>query len=367
MQVRKFHILTVLLLISFSGLANQQKPVIFFAEKEFNFGTIKEIDGIVQHDFQFTNRGKVPLIVNDVRSTCGCTVPAWTREPVLPGKSGIITVRFDPKQLEGSVTKTIQIISNADVPQVVLSINGIVIPSEKIEEVFKFSIGDIRLQTIYAAFGEIYKGKTAIFSIRVFNKSQTLPAAISFKNLPVYLKVTVQPELIPPQQEGLLIMEYLTMETSSWDYSINRLDLLINGKEVPNNRVNVTANIKEDFSGLSAEQLASAARVEFDTQQFDFGTIPENIIVNHSFKLTNSGKSDLYIRKVSASCGCTAVQPLKTKIMPGDSTEIKAVFNPKGREGNQKKAITVVTNDPKKSKTVLWISAVIEKSVNINQ
>jgi hypothetical protein len=367
MQVRKFPLLTVLLLISFSGLAQQQKPIVFFSEKEFNFGTIKEIDGVIQHNFQFINKGKVPLIVNDVRSTCGCTVPVWPHEPVLPGKSGIITVHFDPKQQAGSVNKTIQIISNADVPQVVLSIKGIVIPSEKLEEVFKFSIGDIRLQTIYAAFGEIYKGKTATYSIRVFNKSQTQPVILTFKNLPVYLKVSMKPELIQPQQEGVVTIDYLTTETGNWDYTIDRLDLLINGKEVPNNRVNVTANIKEDFSGLSAEQLASAAHAEFDTQQFDFGSIPENTVVNHSFKLTNTGKSDLYIRKVSASCGCTAVQPLKTRIEPGDFTEIKAEFNPRGREGNQKKAITVVTNDPRKTRTVLWINAVIEKPVSINQ
>jgi hypothetical protein len=149
---------------------------------------------------------------------------------------------------------------------------------------------------------------------------------------------------------------------------VDRIDLLINGQKFPNNRINVTANIKEDFSGISAEELALAPRVEFDSHQYDFGIILDDKVVEHTFKLTNKGKSNLFIRKVTATCGCTAVQPAKTMIPPGDSTVIKAVFNPSGREGNQKKAITVITNDPKHSKSILWINAVVQKSVNnINQ
>jgi hypothetical protein len=149
---------------------------------------------------------------------------------------------------------------------------------------------------------------------------------------------------------------------------VDRINFLVNGKTVSGNRINITANIKEDFSGLTAEQLAMAARAEFDSHQFDFGNITGDKSVEHSFKLTNTGKSNLLIRKVSASCGCTAVQPDKTTIMPGESTMIKAIYNPKGsKAGNQKKAITVITNDPKQSRSVLWVSAVIVQVDKTNQ
>ena len=78
--------------------------------------------------------------------------------------------------------------------------------------------------------------------------------------------------------------------------------------------------------------------------------------------LTNSGKSDLEIRKVKASCGCTAVQPEKRIITPGESVNIKTVFNSAGKVGNQNKTVTIITNDPKKSKMILWVKGEVLKS-----
>ncbi len=74
--------------------------------------------------FSFTNTGKVPLILNDVKASCGCTTPEWTKEPVLPGKNGTIRVTFNPKNRPGSFSKTIQVNSNADLPVVTLAIRG---------------------------------------------------------------------------------------------------------------------------------------------------------------------------------------------------------------------------------------------------
>jgi hypothetical protein len=350
-------LLLLFVLIPASGQSG--KPVINFPEKEFHFGTLKTTAGVVSHDFVFSNTGKIPLIINEVKASCGCTVPEWPREPVLPGKKGIIKVTFDPEKQSGSFTKTIQVSSNADVPLVTLLINGVVIPADQVDEVFKFTVGDIRLETIYAAFGEIYKGQTAQFTIRVFNGSSDKTARLSFRQLPVHLKARITPETIDPQQEGRIELEYVTEGMKDWDYVVDRLDLLVNGKTLTNNRINITANIREDFSKLTAVEMEAAPRVEFDSQLYDFGTIAANAVVEHEFTLANRGKSDLFIRKVSASCGCTAVQPATIQIPPGESTTIKAVFNAAGREGNQKKAITVITNDPKRSRSILWINGVV--------
>jgi len=366
MQLKTF--LFIVFFLSYTALINgQEKSSMVFSEKELNFGTVRAVDGLITHDFVFTNQGKVPLILNDVKSTCGCTVPEWPREPVLPGKSGKISVSFNPSGQSGAVNKTIRILSNASNSPVALAVRGVVIPAEKVEETYKFTIGDIRLETIYAAFGEIYKGRSARYSIKVFNTNQEQPATLTFRSIPAHLKITASPISIAPQQEGILELEYNSDLIHSWDYTVDRLDLLINGKVVPNNRINVTATIKEDFSALTAEQLSMAARAEFDSHQHNFGSITADRIVEHIFVLTNTGKSDLHIRKVSASCGCTAVQPAKTTVLPGESTEIKAVFNARGREGNQKKAITVITNDPRQTRSILWINAVVQKpATNMN-
>ncbi len=347
------------LLFHFYLKGQELKPDISFQQKEYDLGTFLESAGSVEHDFRFTNTGKVPLILNNVTASCGCTTSEWSKEPILPGKNGYIRVTFNPKNRPGSFSKTIQINSNANLPVVTLAIKGVVIPAEKLEDVYHFSIGAVRLETIYAAFGEIYKGASGKFSIKVMNTSHDTTVNLSFRQLPPFIRVKMEPGILGPQQEGRIDLEYNSSLQTNWDYTVDRIDLLINGKSVPRNRISITANIKEDFQALTAEDLALAPVVDFDKITYDFGTISQDKVIEHIFNLTNTGKSNLYIRKVGASCGCTAVVPSKTTIAPGETTEIKAVFNPAGREGNQKKAITVITNDPKRSKTVLWLNGIV--------
>src|SRR5690554_2382687 len=90
-----------------------QKPQIVFDKLEHNFGTFSEADGVQLVTFKFTNKGKVPLILNSVRASCGCTTPKWTKEPVLPDGSGEIQVGFDPKNQRGAFNKTVVVASNA--------------------------------------------------------------------------------------------------------------------------------------------------------------------------------------------------------------------------------------------------------------
>ncbi|MBN2481983.1 MAG: DUF1573 domain-containing protein [Bacteroidales bacterium] len=364
--------LTVLLLVISQGMQNglsgqQNRATITFAEKEFNFGTFRESDGTVSHTFLFMNDGDLPLIINNVISSCDCTVSDWPREPVIPGQAGMIRVHYDPEGRPGSFTRAVVVNSNAETPVVNLVVRGVVIPVARIEEVYQYKIGDLRLETIYAAFGEIYKGNTGKQMIGVYNASDDAVLHINFPDLPAHIRAAVDPEILEPLQEGIIELEYLTGELDDWDFVVDRLAVNLNGKTIQGYSLNVTANIREDFSGLTGEELSQSPLASFDDAVFNFGVIGEEQPVSHDFILTNLGKNDLYIRKISASCGCTAVQPETKMVKPGASARITAVFDPKGQGGNQKKAITVITNDPKHSKTILWIEGMVEvASGNVN-
>lgn len=67
-----------------------------FREEKFDYGTVKE-GSVVEHDFEFLNAGDTPLILQNVTASCGCTTPSWPREPIMPGKTGIISARFDTR------------------------------------------------------------------------------------------------------------------------------------------------------------------------------------------------------------------------------------------------------------------------------
>ncbi|GAA0744498.1 MULTISPECIES: DUF1573 domain-containing protein [Flavobacteriaceae] len=88
-------------------------PVISFEEAEHDFGTI--VDGTpVETKFKYTNTGKAPLVVSNIKSTCGCTVPQdWSREPLAPGESSEFTVKFNGKG-KNQITKTITLTTNTE-------------------------------------------------------------------------------------------------------------------------------------------------------------------------------------------------------------------------------------------------------------
>ncbi len=92
----------------------EKLPRITLAEKGvFNFGTITEGD-TVEHVFRFKNTGEFPLIINNVTASCGCTTPEWPREPVAPGASSSVRVRFNSRNKGGVQNKTVSIYANTN-------------------------------------------------------------------------------------------------------------------------------------------------------------------------------------------------------------------------------------------------------------
>lgn len=100
-----------------------------FEETSFHFGEVKEGD-IVSHTYQFTNTGKVPLIISDARSTCGCTVPTWPKEPIEPGESGSISVEFNTTNKQSDQRKPIIVTANTYPARTTVFLQGFVRPKE---------------------------------------------------------------------------------------------------------------------------------------------------------------------------------------------------------------------------------------------
>ncbi|HXA00616.1 MAG TPA: DUF1573 domain-containing protein [Cytophagaceae bacterium] len=95
-----------------------------FDSNEFNFGVIKDGE-IVQHTFKFTNTGKAPLIVNNAKASCGCTVPQWTKEAIAPGGTGKIDVTFNSSGKGGQkVEKRVTVYANTSPAETLLFIKG---------------------------------------------------------------------------------------------------------------------------------------------------------------------------------------------------------------------------------------------------
>lgn len=122
--------LILLFTVFISAIAFAAQPSMNFTKTEHNFGTVKEEMGAISTQFEFTNNGDSPLIIQRVSASCGCTTPSYTREPVLPGKKGIISAEYSTVRRPGTFNKTIRVYSNAPDTVYVLTIKGNVTPKK---------------------------------------------------------------------------------------------------------------------------------------------------------------------------------------------------------------------------------------------
>jgi hypothetical protein len=354
------NLFTLLLVFLVAGTINfavaQAKPKIVFEKTEHNYGSFKESDGVQTATFEFTNQGTVPLILNNVNASCGCTAPDWTRQPVPPGGKGSIKLAYNPANRPGAFSKTATVSSNAETPMVVLTISGRVEERQRtIAEQYPREIGELRAERNHISFPTIKQSEVKTENLELVNDTDK-PVVVGFRQLPPHIKATVQPQTIPAKGKGMLTVTYDAKGANTFGFASHRIYLSLNGSNDYKSSIGVSATIEEDFSALSAAEVANAPVANFNTTSYDFGDMKSGDKKEYTFELANKGKRDLHIRNIRSSCGCTAVSPSKNVIAPGETAPIKVVFDSTGKKGRQSKTVTVITNDPKNSTTTLRVS-----------
>jgi len=360
---KSFFILSVLF-ISIPFIFGQQKTAnISFNEIVWNSGDIKEEDGVVTHKYEFTNTGGEPLIIHNVTASCGCTSPAWSREPVMPGGKGYVSVAYNPTGRPGKFDKTVNVVTNAAPGSVILRIQGNVIPKPlTIEDEFRYQMGSLRMKTNHVSLGTIYSGEQKTSVSEIINHSDQ-PISIEVRNVPPHLKVNFDSPSLAPGQRGVVEVSYDASIKNDWGFVIDRMNIYVNGQTERNYTFIVSANIEESFTHLTEQELNNAPSIVFQETTFNIGKLEKGKSAEYEYLFTNQGKSDLVIRKITAACGCTATMLSDKIIPPGGTGKIKTTFNSSTQRGNQTKTITVISNDPKNPKTILWIRGeVVEQS-----
>lgn len=114
--------------VATEDVGNQQQPEFSFESESHDFGKIEE-GTVAETDFVFTNTGEAPLIISNASGSCGCTVPEWPREPIAPGETGKIHVRFDSSNKPGQQTKQVKLNANTTPNTKVLTISAQVVPA----------------------------------------------------------------------------------------------------------------------------------------------------------------------------------------------------------------------------------------------
>lgn len=336
------------------------QPKIQFTKTKHEFGTIKEDGGLAQVTFTFKNTGNQPLKLSKVQASCGCTTPSWTKDAIQPGKTGVVKAAYNPMNRPGKFAKTVTVMSNAQPSVAVLQISGNVTPRKKgPKDWYPIALGNLRFKTNSVWFGDMmHDSKKNVKTTILYNEgTEAITLDLASIKLPKYATVKADKAVIKPKETATLTFTYDASQRNDWDYVYNSFMLKTNDKKQPMKRMSMGGYIKENFK--PADRINPPV-AKFDKISHNFGTVKQNSRVSTTFSIANTGKKTLFIRKSKASCGCTATRPKKMQLKPGESTTIDVTYSSGGSKGHINKSVTVITNDPKKPKTVLSITANVE-------
>lgn len=357
---KNYLIAFIAILLSMPSIA-QENAIISFTETKHNFGTIKEEGGDVEHEFVFTNKGNVPLVITSVNASCGCTTPGWTTDSIMPGKSGFVKAKYEPFNRPGSFNKTLTVNTNAEPAVTVLTIEGYVTPKPRTVEMdLPAKVGRLRFKYKTFNFGGITTKEPIMKEFEVYNESDSVITFSDKYTAPEHIKLTFEPVALKPKERGKVWVRYDAAAKKDFGFVSDNVVFYTNEPGEPEKNFSVYATIEEYFPPLSEAEKERAPRLTFNGILHDFGTVKKGDVLTVEFPFANTGGSELNIRKTKANCGCTVSNPGKNNLQPGESSSLTVKFNTAGREGTQQKTVTVFSNDPLNPTQVLTIKAVVK-------
>ncbi len=337
------------------GKQGNKGAKISFRETEHDFGTIAEDDGAVSHTFTFKNEGKVPIVVQSVSTSCGCTASDWTKEPVLPGKEGKITARFNPLGRPHQFTKSLTVRSNGDPASVILFIRGNVTPHVKTpSEIYFYRIGAFGTKGSYHSMDKITdKGKHATeLEVHNFSEKKEL---ISLVDYPPYMSVKPETLKVRGGETGSFKIIIDGEKVPSYDYQSCKVTV----KHGETSRaLHYAFTLLPDFSHIKDKD--KAAKAYFPHRNVDLGQRKKGKTIKYDFVVKNIGKAPLKILRAKTSCGCMLVDLDEKEIRPGGETTLHMVFNTEGYAGRTNKTIKLILNDPSQPMVTLGVTVVLE-------
>lgn len=351
-----------LILLTLCALTASAQEHLSFRPDTWDFGTIRETDGRVSHTFTGVNRGDSPLVILDVVTTCGCTVPDFSKKPILPGEKTQITVTYDPANRPGSFTKELWVYSSEKRKIATLTVQGSVIPRQKtVEELYPVDAGGgLRLGSTLNAFSYIYPGRQVQAAIGYANTSKR-PVRLELRPETTSGALrTDYPKQIAPGERGEINFTYLIpADKPRYGTVRDALEVLIDGRS--NGTTLVTHGIGVDPQ--PADTTQNAPKADFSENILKFGPVKHaGPVRKKHFTLSNAGGAELIVRAVEGEGHVATTLAPGQKIAPGDSLRCEILLDPRTQDyGIVTEHLVVVTNDPVRPMRRIRVTAIIEE------
>lgn len=334
--------------------AAQQPSVLKFEESRYDFGDIREEDGRKIHIFNFRNTGSEPVVIISASTTCGCTVPTFSRKPVMPSQQGSIEVSFDPADRPGFFEKKIVVTTSEGGEPVRLFVSGRVLPRKKsVDELYSVYAGEgLRLETCFHSFAYVEHGKRVQTSIGAVNTSKRpLRFELVNESASGVFSASLSPDGTFPVtldaggSADITVSAWLPEESRVYGTVTERFAVKVNGRR---------SDIGLTVTGIAVDNRDerednSAPKAEINKNIVKFGVVKRGgSRRTESFDLVNTGDAPLMIRAVEG-CG----SGLSVSLLAGDSVaagerrRVDVTVEPSVRgSGPSVEHLRIVTDDP---------------------
>ena len=351
------HILTAIFLWAAFCLSGHAQAKATFDKMTHEFGVV-----LWKHPatatFQIKNDGDKPLVISNVTTSCGCTVADWTKEPIAPGATGVVTSTFDAKAL-GHFYKDIGVYCNASARPIYLMLRGEVSADPKNYTLtHPYEIGAIRLNKAAIEFDDTNKGDKPTMEILVANTTSDVYTPV-LMHLPPYLEAVAVPERIGKKATGKIKVTLDTDKLPKFGLTTATVYLsrFPGDKVSEENAIPVSAVLLPDFSNMSQQQRLNPPAVQLSATEFTVPPLAENAKKKLTVVVKNVGKSDLDITDLQVFNPALGVQLKKRVLKPGAQTKMKiTVYGKYLKKVKSAPRVLMITNDPNCPKIVIRVN-----------
>ena len=328
-----------------------------------NFGQIILKNGPVSCAFTLKNTGDKPVAIYNVISSCGCTDVKWTKEPIMPGKSGNISVTYTNDEGAYPFDKTLTTYLSDSQKPIILKIRGISVEAQKpLSEIYTVAYGPLALRESLLKCGNLEQGGQKSNAVLVANTSKK-PITVTFADTDRNLSLNLSPNPIPAESTAELTFT-VTADRSIWGKNTYYATPVINGNVYQNkegkSNIGFWAFTKENFSHLDQEEKAKGPRPTFEESTYSFGKIKRGETVHAQFTFKNDGKECFCIYKVNADAKRWSHSTIPAA-MPGEEVTFRVHLETDHLPvGEHLTIVTLTTNSPLRPIVNLFIAGYIE-------
>ena len=310
--------------------------------------------------YGFTNKGSDPLVITEVRASCGCVSVSYPKTAIPAGKQGTVTAVYDAGML-GTFYRELAVYTNAQDEPLYLSFEGRVVETAvDYEGDFPIDMGNVRLSANYVEFDDVQKGDRPVVELQVANAG-TAVYQPQLMHLPQYLSAEYVPAQIQPGRTGKI---RLTLDSGKLpSQGLNQTSVYL-ARRIPDrvsdeNEIQVSTVLLPAFQNLTADKLARAPRIVFmdgeemltDEVDVVMGTKKK---VTKTLTVTNIGELPLSITTVQVFNQSMTVSLSDRRIPAHGSAKLKITLDArqlaKAKSGPR---ILFISNDPRQPKTIL--------------